>query len=43
VRQIVYLGGLGADDPDASPHLQSRRETGERLGSAGVPVTTLRR
>jgi len=42
VRQIIYLGGLGADDPDASPHLQSRRETGERLGSAGVPVTTLR-
>jgi len=42
VKQIVYLGGLGADDPDASPHLRSRRETGERLGSAGVPVTTLR-
>ena len=42
VRQIVYLGGLGADDPDASPHLRSRRETGQRLASAGVPVTTLR-
>jgi uncharacterized protein YbjT (DUF2867 family) len=42
VRQIVYLGGLGADDPDASSHLRSRRETGERLASAGVPVTTLR-
>jgi uncharacterized protein YbjT (DUF2867 family) len=42
VRQIVYLGGLGADDPNASPHLRSRRETGERLASAGVPVTTLR-
>ena len=42
VRQIVYLGGLGADDPDASAHLRSRRETGERLASAGVPVTTLR-
>jgi uncharacterized protein YbjT (DUF2867 family) len=42
VRQIVYLGGLGADDPHASPHLRSRRETGERLASAGVPVTTLR-
>jgi len=42
VRQIVYLGGLGADGPDASPHLRSRRETGERLASAGVPVTTLR-
>ena len=41
-EQIVYLGGLGADDPDASPHLRSRRETGERLASAGVPVTTLR-
>lgn len=42
VEQIVYLGGLGADDPDASAHLRSRRETGERLASAGVPVTTLR-
>ena len=42
MRQIVYLGGLGADGPDASPHLRSRRETGERLASAGVPVTTLR-
>ena len=42
VRQIVYLGGLGADGPDASAHLRSRRETGERLASAGVPVTTLR-
>ncbi len=42
VKQIVYLGGLGADEPDASPHLRSRRETGERLASAGVPVTTLR-
>ena len=28
VEQIVYLGGLGADDPEASPHLRSRRETG---------------
>ena len=42
VRQIVYLGGLGGDSPDASPHLRSRRETGERLASDGVPVTTLR-
>jgi uncharacterized protein YbjT (DUF2867 family) len=42
VAQIVYLGGLGGDDPDASPHLRSRRETGERLASDGVPVTTLR-
>ena len=42
VQQIVYLGGLGGDSSDASPHLRSRQETGERLGSDGVPVTTLR-
>ncbi|MEQ6903140.1 NAD(P)H-binding protein [Nocardioides sp. YIM 152588] len=42
VRQIVYLGGLGADDTDLSPHLRSRREVESLLGSAGVPVTVLR-
>ena len=42
VRQIVYLGGLGDDDATASPHLRSRRETGERLAAGAVPVTTLR-
>lgn len=42
VRQIVYLGGLGGDEPDASAHLRSRRETGEHLAADGVPVTTLR-
>lgn len=42
VRQLVYLGGLGDDSPDLSPHLRSRRETGLRLASASVPVTTLR-
>ena len=41
VSQIVYLGGLGGDDPASSPHLRSRRETGERLAADGVPVTTL--
>ena len=29
VEQIVYLGGLGADDPDASSHLRSRRGPAE--------------
>ena len=41
VKQIVYLGGLGDDSPDLSPHLRSRRETGIRLASTSVPVTTL--
>ncbi len=40
--QIVYLGGLGDDSPDLSPHLRSRIETGRALASGNVPVTTLR-
>ena len=42
VRQIVYMGGLGADDGDLSPHLRSRREVEELLGETGIPVTVLR-
>lgn len=42
VRQIVYLGGLGAEDDDLSPHLRSRREVEGLLGEGGVPVTVLR-
>ena len=30
VRQIVYLGGLGDDDPDLSPHLRSRSRPAAR-------------
>lgn len=42
VRQIVYLGGLGDDRRDLSPHLRSRVETAAALASGSVPVTTLR-
>lgn len=42
VRQIVYLGGLGSDGEDLSPHLRSRRQVEQLLGEAGVPVTVLR-
>ncbi len=43
VRRIVYLGGLGPENPDElSPHLRSRREVEKLLGEGGVPVTTLR-
>jgi len=42
VRQLVYLGGLGDDSPDLSPHLQSRLETAKELAAGSVPVTTLR-
>ena len=42
VRQLVYLGGLGDDSPDLSPHLRSRLETAKELAAGSVPVTTLR-
>jgi uncharacterized protein YbjT (DUF2867 family) len=42
VRQIVYMGGLGKDGVTLSPHLRSRREVEQLLGSSGVPVTVLR-
>jgi uncharacterized protein YbjT (DUF2867 family) len=42
VRQIVYLGGLGDDEADLSPHLRSRAETARVLAGGDVPVTTLR-
>ncbi|HEX6149572.1 NAD(P)H-binding protein [Nocardioides sp.] len=42
LRQIVYLGGLGDEDEELSPHLRSRREVEVLLGGTGVPVTVLR-
>jgi uncharacterized protein YbjT (DUF2867 family) len=42
VRQIVYLGGLGKDGTELSPHLRSRREVEKLLAVSGVPVTVLR-
>ena len=42
VRQIVYLGGLGAEEAELSAHLRSRREVEGLLGEGGVPVTVLR-
>jgi uncharacterized protein YbjT (DUF2867 family) len=43
VSRIVYLGGLGDDDPDhLSDHLASRHEVGHVLAAGTVPVTELR-
>ena len=41
-KQIVYLGGLGEEAADLSPHLRSRAETAAILTAGSVPVTTLR-
>jgi uncharacterized protein YbjT (DUF2867 family) len=42
VDQIVFLGGLGDDDPNLSEHLRSRAETARVLADGDVPVTTLK-
>jgi uncharacterized protein YbjT (DUF2867 family) len=40
--RIIYLGGLGVDDGELSPHLRSRRQVEELLHTSGIPVTALR-
>lgn len=41
VRRVVYLGGLGGDDQELSPHLRSRRDV-ERVLSDLVDTVALR-
>jgi uncharacterized protein YbjT (DUF2867 family) len=42
VGRIIYLGGLGSDDTELSPHLRSRQEVGRVLRQSGVPVLEFR-
>jgi uncharacterized protein YbjT (DUF2867 family) len=42
VARIIFLGGLGDERADLSPHLRSRLETAKALASGPVPVTFLR-
>ncbi len=42
LSQLVYLGGLGDDSPELSPHLRSRLATEQELASGPVPLTTVR-
>ncbi|BCR05579.1 NAD(P)-dependent oxidoreductase [Desulfuromonas versatilis] len=42
LERIIYLGGLGQDDPSLSHHLRSRSEVGRILQAGGVPATILR-
>jgi len=39
---LIYLGGLGPDGLDLSPHLRSRHLTGAILGSSGLGVMEFR-
>ena len=38
VGRIIYLGGLASGGADLSAHLRSRRQVGDVLRGAGVPV-----
>jgi len=42
VKRIVYLGGLGEEHLELSPHLRSRHEVGDVLRASGVQVIELR-
>ena len=42
VRRIIYLGALGEEGSDLSPHLRSRHEVGRVLHSSGIPVVEFR-
>ena len=42
VRQIVYLGGLGDEDDELSPHLRSRHAVGRELAAGPTPVIEVR-
>lgn len=42
LKRIIYLGGLGGNEPNASLHLISRTEVEKILQSGRVPVTVFR-
>ncbi|TQQ81227.1 NAD-dependent epimerase/dehydratase family protein [Halonotius terrestris] len=42
VERVIYLGGLGTDRDDLSPHLRSRREVERILGLGDYDLTVLR-
>lgn len=42
VQRIIYLGGLGDETNELSPHLRSRHEVGQLLRSTGVQVIEFR-
>lgn len=42
VSRIIYLGGLGENRADLSPHLRSRHEVGEILRQSGVQTVEFR-
>lgn len=42
LKKILYLGGIVPDSRNVSPHLLSRKKTGQALASYGIPVGEVR-
>ncbi len=42
VKGLIYVGGLGSDEEELSPHLRSRHEVGDILRQSGLPVCEFR-
>lgn len=42
VHRVVYLGGLGSDEEELSPHLRSRQAVGDLLRASGIPTLEFR-
>lgn len=42
VRRLIYLGGLGSEEEELSPHLRSRQVVGEILRASGIPTLEFR-
>jgi uncharacterized protein YbjT (DUF2867 family) len=42
IKKIIYLGGIVPDRRNVSPHLLSRKKTGQALASYGIPVGEVR-
>jgi len=42
VKRIIYLGGIGNEQEELSPHLRSRHEVGRILRESGVPTLEFR-
>lgn len=42
IKRIIYLGGMGNEREELSPHLRSRHEVGRILRDSGVPTLEFR-
>ena len=42
IKRIIYLGGIGNEREELSPHLRSRHEVGRILRESGVPTLEFR-